>query len=128
MCPSRDPAGLPLSVVGDLLPGRDVARIPPEKLRDYVLSTASEVGRHKARVFRSTLALSQDDWQYLREALLAGLQDARISDVRLSRFGPRSTVPVAVLGRNGELAVVTTAWEIDRSGHPRLLTAYIRAR
>lgn len=40
------------------------------KLRDYCLSETHPRGRHKARVFRSSLGLTADDSEWLRQALL----------------------------------------------------------
>jgi len=117
----------PVCSPGELLPGRATAYVERSKLERYVLDPTSDVGRHKARVFRAVLDVEQRDWAMLRTALCAGLQRSPVTEIRTTRYGHRYTVPMEIRGNNGKVGVVTTAWELDAIGRPRLLTAYIRA-
>jgi hypothetical protein len=113
---------------GAVLPGAARALIPPSKLRDYVLDPEHPDGRHKARVFRSVLAIEHEHWEDLREQLLTGVQTALVVDVRVTRFGFTAEVPIVVTGHNGRTAQVTTAWYVaddDPDERPRLVTAYV---
>jgi hypothetical protein len=74
------------------LPDAHRVVVDPEKLRDYVLSSDHEHGRHKARVFLSALGIDRDNWEYLREQIVAGLVDAEVSEVRTG------AIRVAILG------------------------------
>ena len=59
------------------------------KQRDYCLSDTHPRGRHKARVFRSRLGLTDLDAEFLRQALLDA---ARISSISSSRPTPTCLV------------------------------------
>ena len=108
------------------LPDADRAVIPVEKLRSYALDPTHRYGRHKARVFAAVLGIGQDDWAYLRDAILEALSTAYVSAVRESLDGLIYEVRVDVDGLNGRSAEVLTAWETRFPGDaPRLVTAYI---
>jgi uncharacterized protein len=108
------------------LPNAHRAVVDPEKLRDYVLSSDHEHGRHKARVFLSALGIDRDNWEYLREQIVAGLVAAEVSEVRTGRYGLRYSVPMLIDGLNGQTHEVITGWIIEQEGAPpRLTTAYV---
>ncbi|MGH2951149.1 MAG: DUF6883 domain-containing protein [Solirubrobacterales bacterium] len=108
------------------LPAADRAVIEPEKLRDYVLSSDHEHGRHKARVFMSALGIDRDGWEYLREQIATHVVVAEVSEVRTGRYGMRYSVPMLIEGLNGQTHEVTTGWIIEREGAPpRLTSAYV---
>jgi uncharacterized protein len=108
------------------LPNAHRAVVDPEKLRDYVLSSDHEHGRHKARVFLSALGIDRDNWEYLREQIVAGMVDAEVSEVRTGRYGLRYSVPMLIEGLNGQTHEVITGWIIEQEGAPpRLTTAYV---
>jgi hypothetical protein len=57
------------------LPGAERAIVDVEKLRNYCLNPAYPRGRHKARVFASTVRVFQADAEWLKaESLDATLQ------------------------------------------------------
>lgn len=108
------------------IPDADGAIVDREKLRDYVLSPDHEHGRHKARVFRSALGIDRDDWEYLREQVVAGVVHAEVSEVRSGRYGLRYSVPILIEGLNGQTHEVITGWIVEEEGAPpRLTTAYV---
>ena len=52
------------------LPNANRAVVDVRKLRDYCLNAEHPRGRHKARLFKSTLALTSDDALELQRFLL----------------------------------------------------------
>jgi hypothetical protein len=56
------------------LPNADKAIIPPEKLRDYILSSSHPVGKFKAAFFKS-LGYSGDNWQQLEAGIRSIIND-----------------------------------------------------
>ncbi len=46
------------------LPNADQAIIPPEKIRDYLLSSSHPIGKFKAVFFKS-IGYNEDNWQQL---------------------------------------------------------------
>ena len=107
------------------LPNADQAIVDIAKLRAYVLNPAHPRGRHKARVFASTLGVGADDAVWLqariREAVVAfdavvGLRD---------EYGQRYMLEFPLQTELG-WAQVRTLW-IVRSGEdfPRLTSCYV---
>jgi hypothetical protein len=112
--------------VGEILPRADEAVVAEDKLRDYALNMEHDVGRHKARVFAATLGIHADDWEWLREQILDGIQTTPVSDIRPCYNGLRCTVVLRVQGRNDDERPVVTGWRIpDDGGPPHLTTAYV---
>jgi len=58
------------------LPEGEYAVVDISKLRDYCLNPAHPRGRHKARVFASTLGLTPADAGFLQEHLLQAARQA----------------------------------------------------
>jgi hypothetical protein len=117
-------------VAADLLrlPHADRAIVPPGKLRDYALNPEHDLGRHKARLSASELAIGRSDWRYLADQLLAGVQTHTVSRIDVGTFGASYEVVVPVVGLNGSTVPVVSAWSIaqeEPSSPPRLITAYV---
>lgn len=74
------------------VPHAERAVVDREKLRDYCLSREHQRGRHKARVFESALALTSDDVESLRDALLAAIQSENGAATLHDEFGQRYVV------------------------------------
>jgi hypothetical protein len=100
------------------LPSYEKAEIPERKLRRYALCVTHEDGGAKSRYFEA-LGIGPDDWEYLRDQILAGLPQARITALHFNRwhegdkqrFGVTYEVPVSILGRNGQRREIITAWK-----------------
>ena len=95
------------------------AEVPPEKLRDYLLSPGHPVGRFKARYFRS-LGYTADDWESLAEAFLDA---ARVGDAEEvpSPYGRKFMIVADLQGG----AQVVTIWILEtEDAAPRFVTAY----
>jgi hypothetical protein len=108
------------------LPNGDKAIVELAKLTEYCLDPAHPRGRHKARVFASSLGLEQQDAPVLRVALLEAAEtsdDAREGPI--DGFGRRYALDFAMRGPKGS-AVVRSAW-IFRHGEdfPRFTSCYV---
>lgn len=81
------------------------------KLRDYCLSDAHPRGRHKARVFRTTLGLTSADAELLRGKLLDTARN-RSADLRPTDadvYGRRYVLDFEMTTSTGA-ATVRSAW------------------
>lgn len=81
------------------LPNIESALIPPEKLRDYLLSPNHPIGRYKAAFFRS-LGYEQDEWEALEHdirSLLTG--NAEEKDV--TEYGTKYSILGSITEPNG---------------------------
>ena len=108
------------------LPNADEATVPREKLRDYALDPEHPLGRHKARVFRSALGITQTDWEYLRDQILAAIPSASVATVRVISWGTLYEVPILIEGLNGATHEVTTAWIVAPDDErPKLVSTYV---
>ena len=116
--------------IGKLLPRAEDAYNVHEKLRDYSLNLAHDVGGNKAAGFLQILGISSAHAEYLAAALLDGVRELPVAAVRDNApFGLNCNVIVPVRGlgeRAGRVANVLTSWEFRHEGdRPRLVTAFI---
>jgi len=79
------------------------------KLEDYCLSPSHPRGRHKARVFREALGLSQEDAVWLRDTLLMAARQAEAVDLVSDEIGQRWRIDVAIT-RHARHAMIRTIW------------------
>jgi hypothetical protein len=110
------------------LPNGKRAIVDIRKLRDYCLNPDNPRGRHKARIFNSTLGLTTVDAAYLRRKLLeaAETQDARTGG--LDMYGRRYTIDFELRTGTGN-ATIRSGWIILRGKLvPRLTTCYVLRR
>jgi hypothetical protein len=105
------------------LPNADQAIIPPEKLRDYLLSMDNEDGRSKA-IFLARLGYTRERWSILEADLRSHILSLAAEETTPSKFGRKFTIRGPLQGPSGE-AVLTSIW-IIRHGEevPRFVTAY----
>ncbi len=96
-----------------------------EKLRDYCLSETHPRGKHKARVFATTLGITSEDANVLRDLILQGVQNEEAKLGEQDEYGQRYVVDVPIRYASKE-AIVRTTW-IIHSGEtvPRLTSCYV---
>jgi hypothetical protein len=115
-----------MSDEGLSLPRVSDAEVPKEKLRDYALNAEHPVGRHKARVFKSTLGIGHEDWSYLSGQILERLEGAPVTAIRPKPpHGLEYEVRLPIDGLNGETHTIVTGWLVREGQPPRLLTTYV---
>jgi hypothetical protein len=107
------------------LSGGEHAVVDITKLRDYCLNPVHLRGRHKARVFASTLGLTQADAEVLYRELLRVAREADATEGDADQYGERYTIDFELV-RNDRRATVRSAWIIRRGERfPRLTTCYV---
>lgn len=106
-----------------VIPNADEAIIPPEKVRDYLLSVSQPVGKFKA-VFFSARGYTATDWQQLEADLRALLvYEAELGE--RTEYGQKYVIRGRITGPAGKRAEIATAWIIlEGESRPRLITAY----
>lgn len=107
------------------LPGALRAVIDPHKLEDYSLSKEHPRGKHKARVFLTTLGVSVQDAAELERIIREAIIKEQCIRGQSDRFGERYIVDFRWT-RQGRPATVRTTW-IVRMGEdfPRLTSCYV---
>src|SRR5262245_34894911 len=106
------------------LPDKSKARIPLEKVTDYLLSETHAVGKSKAKYFRS-YGFNDSNASDLAEGLLAIAQSAQVESSERSPYGTKYIVDGELETPNGVMIQVRTVWIIEHGTEvPRFVTAY----
>lgn len=107
------------------LPNSNQLILDLRKIEDYCLSLIHPRGRHKARVFREALGLTQSDARWLQGALREAARHAEAIELRADAMGRRWRIDIPIT-RHGLHAVVRTLW-IVRIGEnaPRFVTCWV---
>ena len=109
------------------LPAGERALVDIAKLRDYCLNPAHPRGRHKARVFASTLGLTPADAKFLCEELLRAAREGSATRLWETATNTESDMPsISKLARGDRQATVRSTWIIGRSDPvPRLTSCFV---
>jgi len=107
------------------LPNGDRAIVDMVKLHHYCLSLEHPQGRYKARVFASAVAMTADDAEQLRQALLNAARTCDARPIRRDEYGQRYLLDFVLHGPAGE-ANVRSVWMVRHGeSFPRLITCYV---
>lgn len=108
------------------LPNGSRAVVDISKLRDYCLNPLHEDGKHKARVFASSLGLRRTDADWLRERLLQAAVTEPAFVVLATRFGTLYVLDF-LLTTAASVAVIRSGWIVRYSeDFPRLTTCFVK--
>jgi len=110
------------------LPNADQAIVDIKKLSDYSLNALHPEGKHKARVFATTLGFSASDARRLRALILTAISTEEATRGVADEHGERYIVDFATEGLRG-MVNIRTAWIIDRGEiAPRLVSCYVKRK
>ncbi|GAB4214586.1 MAG: hypothetical protein OHK0012_12930 [Synechococcales cyanobacterium] len=113
-----------LSSSDSLMPNSENAIVDIRKLRDYCLNPEHDDGKHKARLFLSTLGMNSDHAEDLRQILLDVVKKYKARLGRQDEFGQRYTLDFPIEWQNRS-AVLRSGWIIEHGSEvPRLTTCY----
>ncbi len=93
------------------------------KLTNYLLNPTHKDGGPKARFFSQELGIEQKDWRYLHAQFSEAIKRATFDKVRVEQHGIKVEADIAIVGLNGRVAVVHTAWIIRKGERASLVTA-----
>lgn len=106
------------------LPQREQAFVPPEKLRDYLLSLTHPVGRAKAKFFHS-LGYDDEKIDLLEAELLRIARTEPVMRVESRGFGTKYMIEGVLARQPAGAATIRTIWIIETGlSAPRFVTAY----
>lgn len=107
------------------LPNPENAVVEMQKLRDYCLSREHPRGKHKARVFASSLGLTGEDSEELRQALLSAAVSGVATLAEEDEYGQRYMLDFEMSTEAGS-ATVRSGW-IVHSGEdfPRFTSCWV---
>jgi len=107
------------------LPRGDRAVVEIAKLRDYCLNPQHARGRHKARVFASSLGLRAADSDVLRQALLDAATTYEAKQGERDDYGQRYVLDFPMKGPGGEATVRSNWIVLAGEDFPRLTSCYV---
>jgi hypothetical protein len=107
------------------LPNGDRAVVDVEKLRNYCLNPTHPRGRHKARVFASTLGWTANDAGRLRDVLLAAACEKDSAAGEKDEYGQRYTLDLVVPGPHGPVPIRSLWIVAAGEDFPRLASCFV---
>jgi hypothetical protein len=108
-----------------LVPNAEKAVVDIRKLTDYCLNPEHEIGQHKARVFESSLDLTAENAEELKDALLDGVKNNEAQSGKFDKFGQRYTVDFEI-ERGAKKATIRSGWIIETNkDFPKLTTCFV---
>jgi len=107
------------------LPNGDQAIVPIEKLRDYCLNHAHEVGGHKAYIFESVLGLTAADAGRLKQQLLSVARTGEAVLGKCNAYGQRYIIDFEMKTAIGKAMVRSTWIILTGKDVPRLTSCYV---
>ncbi|ACK68286.1 conserved hypothetical protein [Rippkaea orientalis PCC 8801] len=107
------------------LPNGEQAEIAMDKLINYCLNPEHSSGKHKARVFKSRLGITQENAELLLSMIRLAAIEREVVQQAQTEFGQQFKVDWRI--PNDEEIQLRTIWEIrSTNSNPRLISAFIR--
>ena len=99
--------------------------IPKQKFTEYVLNP--EKAPDKAKVFKSALGYTLDNWKDLEENIIRHLNQENMTFLEEDKYGKRYYCDVKITGVNGNTKIVRTGWNLPPdSDLKKMVTLYVR--
>jgi hypothetical protein len=109
-----------------LLPNRENAYLPTEKLTKYLLSQSHPVGQSKARFF-AQYGFHAGNADVLREVLLGIARNNDVVYCEDKPFGRHYIIDGDIVSPSGTIIRIRTAWILEADSiAPRFVTAFPR--
>lgn len=98
--------------------------VPPEKLREYLLSETHPVGKSKAKFFRS-LGFNETNIEDFIEGLLSIARSDKVDKVMSTKYGVKYIIDGIIHTPIGSIVKIRTIWIVEKGlGYKRFITAY----
>ena len=110
-----------------LLPFAERAFADESKFLGYCLNRSHPFGKHKARVFRSALGITTENWTVLRDAILTAVLLNQAVATGRNSYGQLFVVDFE-MNHLDKIAAVRSSWIVhDSENFPRLTSCYVNA-
>jgi hypothetical protein len=107
------------------LPNGEQAEIAMEKLINYCLNPEHSSGKHKARVFKSRLGITQENAALLLSMIRLAAIEGKVVQQAQTDFGQQFKVDWTIPDQEG--MQLRTIWEVtSANANPRLISTFIR--
>lgn len=113
------------NLVSMKLPNSDRAHIDPGKIKQYCLSEIHSVGKHKAKVFKSSLGMTAEHSELLIDALFQAVRELDATPGLRDDYGSRYMIDFELKGPLGA-SIVRSIWIVLRhEDFPRFVTCFV---
>ncbi|MCR4292676.1 MAG: hypothetical protein NUV76_07350 [Candidatus Kuenenia sp.] len=110
------------------LPKGVEAIIPEGKLEDYCLNPFHPDGKHKAKVFKNALGITQINSTELKEMVLESAEYGEVTKERQNDFGKTFRVEYEIQGAN-QREILCTLWIVYKNDErPYLTSCFVKKR
>jgi hypothetical protein len=110
------------------LPNGAKATIPEGKLEDYCSNPFHPDGKHKAKVFKKALGITQENSMKLRNLVLESAISGKVTKEQENNFGKIYRVENKVEGINRE-EILCSLWIIHKGEDiPYLTSCFVKSR
>ena len=107
------------------LPHHENAVIDLRKLEEYCLDSRHPRGKHKVKVFKAAIELTQDDAEEFEAEIRKRIQIENCHEGEVDQYGKRYFVDFS-WERRGKRAQIRTTWIIKTNERfPRFTTCYV---
>ncbi|MBL9130973.1 MAG: hypothetical protein JNG86_07230 [Verrucomicrobiaceae bacterium] len=106
-----------------MLPQPDRLMVEQSKVTDYLLNRDHPEGGSKAKFFLNR-GFTPLLWQEMAESLRQHGRTQPVTETTATRFGKKFTVECQIKTPDGKNPCILTAWIIEGSKPPRLVTAH----
>ena len=105
------------------LPDSNSLKVEQSKVADYLLNLAHPEGAPKAKFFLNR-GFTRVAWEQMAEALRQHGRSQPVTETVTTRFGKKFTVECQIETPDGKNPCIFTAWIVEGSRPPRLVTAH----
>jgi hypothetical protein len=110
------------------LPNGVKAVVPEGKLVDYCLNPFHPDGKHKAKVFKKALGITQENSVKLKKLVLQSAESCEVTNEQENNFGKIYRVEYEVEGIN-QKEILCTLWIVHKSEDtPYLTSCFVKTR
>jgi SPP1 gp7 family putative phage head morphogenesis protein len=97
-----------------------------EKVTKYALNPIHPRGRHKAKVFKSALGYTLDNYNELIDNVYRKVDKDLFENQDPNKYGKKYKQIINITGPNGRNADILTGWILEKNGKYRLTTIYVK--
>ena len=105
------------------LPQTDSLLVEQAKVQGYLLNLSHKEGGPKARYFLNR-GFQLDAWEAMAEALRQHGSTQPITEASETRYGQKFIVECQIMTPDGKNPCILTAWIVEGTRPPRLVTAH----
>ena len=97
-----------------------------DKVTKYALNPVHPRGKNKAKVFKSALGYTLDNYNDLIDNVYRKVDKDLFENQEPNEYGKKYKQIINITGQNGKNADILTGWILEKNGKYRLTTIYVK--